>query len=263
MKILKTNIKKVLIFFGLEKNMQLFNYKVSFLFPNYYHPRKVQYIFFKQFIKKDNLVFDIGANIGERVSIFLELKAKVVAIEPQLICIEKIIKDNKNVSNLYLENIGVGDREGFLEMSICEIDSKLSTFSKNQINNSYFSGSNLWNKKVKIQVKTIDQLIIKYGFPDFVKIDVEGFELNVLLGLSTPIKSLSFEFSSYRLDDVEKCLDLLIHLSKDYKFNISYDEYFLFDNNNWLSSLELMKTIELKHSNTKMHFWGDIYAKLF
>jgi 16S rRNA A1518/A1519 N6-dimethyltransferase RsmA/KsgA/DIM1 with predicted DNA glycosylase/AP lyase activity len=45
---------------------------------------------YSSFVKKGSLVFDVGANEGNRTAIFLELGAKVVAVEPQAECIAKL-----------------------------------------------------------------------------------------------------------------------------------------------------------------------------
>ena len=48
--------------------------------------------FYSEFIKEGDVVFDVGANKGNRTVIFLELGAKVVAVEPQKECYEHLTK---------------------------------------------------------------------------------------------------------------------------------------------------------------------------
>ncbi len=61
--------------------------------------------FYKKFVNKDDLCFDIGANSGERTNILLKLGAKVVAVEPQQKCfniLESKFAGNDNVNLLKL-----------------------------------------------------------------------------------------------------------------------------------------------------------------
>ena len=59
-----------------------------------------------------------------------------------------------------------------------------------------------------VKVTTLDDEIKKYGAPSFCKIDVEGLEVDVLRGLSSPIKMISFEYhcSQEAIERVHKCL---------------------------------------------------------
>ena len=67
---------------------------------------------------------------------------------------------------------------------------------------------------ITVPIITLDFLISHYGRPDFLKIDVEGFEVSVLEGLSTKVPLLSFEFHARTIDRTEKCLSLLNKLGK-------------------------------------------------
>ena len=102
--------------------------------------------FFGQFIRPGDLVFDIGANEGNRVKPFLACNAKVVAVEPQPNC--TAILKAKFGDAIYLENVGLNDKAGELEMLISS-DTTVSSFSSDFVEKTSkrFSYSK-WDKKI-------------------------------------------------------------------------------------------------------------------
>ena len=81
-----------------------------------------------------------------------------------------------------------------------------------------------WDGQVVVKTGTLDQMIDRYGVPRFIKIDVEGFELNVLNGLSRPVPLLSFEFIPLALDEAAKCLSRLNEISADFLYDYCLGE---------------------------------------
>jgi hypothetical protein len=65
-----------------------------------------------------------------------------------------------------------------------------------------------------VEATTLDSMIQRYGVPNFCKIDVEGFELDVLRGLSEPLPIISFEYHTIEVARLIGCLDHLVGLSK-------------------------------------------------
>jgi hypothetical protein len=72
-------------------------------------------------------------------------------------------------------------------------------------------------RPLTVRLTTLDALIARHGMPDFVKIDVEGFEAQVLAGLTRRPAALSFEFHGSLLDVLASCIDSL----PGYKFRIA------------------------------------------
>jgi hypothetical protein len=81
-----------------------------------------------------------------------------------------------------------------------------------------------WDRKVTVRTGTVDQMIDTFGLPRFIKIDVEGWELSVLKGLSRPVPLLSFEFTPLLIDEAKKCVARLNEISGDYLFDYCLGE---------------------------------------
>ena len=209
---------------------------------------------YSHFITPGSLVFDIGANIGEKTRLFLGLGAKVLGVEPQPSCARLMKKRFKSELNHSLKVVekGVSNSECFLDFHICDTANTISTFSKKWQTGRF--SDYVWNRKKQVQMTTLDKLIEEYGVPVFCKIDVEGYELKVLKGLSQPIKYISFEFTKEFLEDAVKCMN---HISTLGDAEFSYGGHL--KTQRWLTAEKLVRELKRNHDD---HLHGDIYARI-
>lgn len=216
--------------------------------------------FYKQFIQPGQLVFDVGANVGNRVKVFLALGAKVVAVEPQPSCQQVLKKQFGN--NIIIEPVCLGESEYQTEMFISS-ESTLSTLSTDFIKRTgtqRFANSN-WNNRITVQVTTLDKLITKHGTPAFCKIDVEGFEAEVLKGLTTNLSYISMEYCVPEMqDNLVSSINELSRIAPGAVFNYATGETMQLALPEWVNA----DTIEqLVASNTfQDSLFGDIYCKM-
>lgn len=219
-----------------------------------------QLSFYSQFIKKGDLVFDVGANVGSRSKLFLNLGTKVVAFEPQPELCEHLTQHLRLHKNFTLIPAGLGANPSIVELKISDAH-VLSSMSKRWIESTTQSGrfsSYNWNKSIDVKVDTLDNMFTKFGVPKFVKIDVEGYEFEVLQGLTQPIKYLSFEFTAEDFNATLNCTNYLAELGS-YVFKFSKSESLKFEMNEWKSIKCFNKSL-LKLVNNDNRAWGDIYA---
>lgn len=214
--------------------------------------------FYSRLIRKGDICFDVGANIGKFTKVFLKLGAKVICIEPQETCLQQLQKSFGDNKNIIIVGKAVGESEGYGELMIYEDATTISTMSTKWKNKGRFSKDYKWTKtKNKVPITTLDALILSYGLPKFCKIDVEGFEESVLKGLTKPIPFISFEFTREFFDDAKKCINRLQSIGR-VEFNCTLDESWKFLFSKWVAPDELYEKIA--ELDNKL-LWGDIYAR--
>jgi FkbM family methyltransferase len=215
-------------------------------------------VFYSSFKGPGNLYFDIGANVGNRTRVFLDLGVNVVAVEPQPGCQEVLLQQFKDRPGFTLIPYALGSSEGQAEMIVSDAHT-ISSMNKEWIQtmrNSGRFGHYNWYQPITVPVIRLDTLIAQYGMPDFCKIDVEGYEMQVFRGLSKPIPALSFEFSDEVMTSTLSCIRYLESLGR-YRFNLSLGESLAFHYDSWCSAEEMCERMGGLKADL---LWGDIYA---
>lgn len=215
--------------------------------------------FYSQFIKKGDLCFDVGAHLGDRSAAWLSLDARVVGVEPQPRFSAYLASVFKGNQNYYNEEIALGATKATSTLHISNLFPTLSTLSGKEWRNKINRATPLtipYDETIEINVLTLDELITKYGKPVFIKIDVEGYESEVLKGLSQPVNYISFEVLSFNIDLMEECILILSKLGYT-QFNFSLRETFKMTFKDWVEADDIKTHLT---NNSKL-YTGDIYAR--
>jgi FkbM family methyltransferase len=218
--------------------------------------------------KPGDLIFDIGANIGDKTVTFLRLGARVVAVDPdehnQNVLRKKFLRSRIRPRPVMIVGKAVGARVGVETMLVCAPGSVFNTLSEKGagiISDSTNRPGQLsdvieYKEKKTVETTTLDHLIEAYGLPFFIKIDVVGFELEVLQGLHRSVPFLSFEIGlpeSRR--ELLQCVGLLGGLSSSGQFNYTWDRRNGLALDRWLDVRSFLRILESCGDGPIEVFW--------
>ena len=210
-------------------------------------------------MRPGDLVFDIGAHVGNRTRALRAAGARVVAVEPQPLFFRVLARTAG--PGVVVRNCAVGAAPGFAELHISSRHPTVSTLAPDWISDVRSSVGFervTWDASERVEVTTLDALIGEHGLPRFCKIDVEGFEAEVLRGLMQAVPWLAFEYLPAAIDRAIACIELVSRLGV-YSFNRVVGEGHSFESDHWLSAADMKAELEgLRTSRSS----GDIYAQL-
>jgi FkbM family methyltransferase len=213
-----------------------------------------------EFVRPGDLVFDVGAHVGDRVAAFRRLGARVVAVEPQpaLVRTLKLIYGRDRA--VAIEPIAVGASAGTIKLKLNIDNPTVSTASEAFLQAAQgaqgWEGQR-WGSAVMVPATTLDALIAGHGAPSFIKIDVEGFEAEALAGLTRPPPALSFEFTTIQREVAAACIERCTALGY-HRYNAILGESHALVHPIWLGAREIATWLRtLPHAANS----GDIYAR--
>lgn len=214
------------------------------------------------FVREGDVVFDVGAHLGDRSVAFASLGAQVVALEPQpavAAWLRRIVGRNPRI---VLRSEAVGAAPGTARLAVSRRTPTVSTLSdewRASMSSTHPGFERVrWDDFVEVSVTTLDALIDVHGIPSFCKIDVEGFEAEVLAGLSHPVRALSVEFVIGDTGGAEACFERLRTLGA-YRYNVVIGEGRDFVFESWCDAESMLAWLGRGADGASS---GDVYARL-
>lgn len=223
-----------------------------------------QELLYRSLIDPNGIVFDIGANVGNRSAMFASMCNTVIAVEPQEKLFNHLRLRFRNGTNVEPVRAAVGSGSTKAILYYPSDDSlgrhgigTLSTHFMEAMGPKIFNLDKGWDLQQEVFVLTLDDLIERYGKPSFIKIDVEGYELEVVKGLNEKVDGLSFEFHPQLPEETRQVIERLQALGFT-QFNYCLAETFEWQSN-WTTGEGLIN--QLKKFDGVVETYGDCYAR--
>jgi FkbM family methyltransferase len=215
--------------------------------------------FYRELLRPGDLAFDVGAHVGTRARAMRAAGARVVALEPQA-PFSRFLRLTLP-RDIRLVEAAAGGSESVAQMAVSSRHPTVSSLNTGFVTQAGAAPGFehvRWDSAQQVQVTTLDRLIADEGLPRYIKIDVEGFELEVLSGLSQPVEMISVEYLPGLPDLTLSVIDRLLELGP-YRFNPVRGESAAFVWDQWRAAEATKDWLRGLPADAPS---GDLYARL-
>lgn len=213
------------------------------------------------FVQPGDLVFDVGAHVGDRIAAFRRLGARVVAVEPQPALVKTLRLLYGRDRGVVIEPVAIGAATGSVALKLNLDNPTVSSASDDFIRAADGARGwegQVWVRTIEVPLTTLDALIARHGRPAFIKLDVEGFEAQALAGLTQPVPALSFEFTTIQREVAAACVARCAVLGHT-RLNAALGESQVLVHQGWLTCTDMADWLAALPEEANS---GDIYARL-
>ena len=165
-------------------------------------------------------VYDVGAHFGSYSRLALDRGAYVIAVEPAPFCVPALIRLEAEYPGRFVHvaaAVGSTPSRRVLHMPRPMSGEPAGRSTSSSLDSSFVHSHNksdpdYYQDQIEVDVVTLDGLFERFGPPSIVKVDVEGYELEVLKGLSRRVPMLQFEVTAHRPELASPLLDRCVQL---------------------------------------------------
>ena len=206
----------------------------------------------------ETILYDIGGNKGAYTDTNIKKFDKCIIVETNPCLAKKLNEKYRTNTAIHVVEAIVSNKE--TETFYISNSDSLSTSDTEWITQSRFANNYIWTPIEGIKTVSLDTLITMYGEPTLLKIDVEGYEYNVLQSLSKKVKLLCFEWAEEKKEKILLSLEYLLKQNYTRFFIQIEDKYdYVVNDSEWYDFKTIYDIMDKCDINRKS-YWGMIWA---
>lgn len=218
---------------------------------------KAEFFAREGFVEPGDLCFDIGVRDGRVTTELLKLGAEVVCVEPLSQHVKQM--QEKFGDAITIVEAAVSFRDGYAQLYQRGANKGSSTLRPDVYSKQVGRGWKDFRLQTTVETMTLDALVELFGFPMFIKLDIEGSEYWALKGLTFPVPVICFEWGGGYRDEALQCVELLGE--RGYEFN-----YVQGHKGDWQLPLWVeadgFEFVTPKFNEDAKLTWGNVFARL-
>lgn len=207
------------------------------------------------------ILFDIGANKGFYTEANRKKYDTCILVEANPNLARELREHYANDSAIEIVH-AIASKHSSETFYISNADT-ISTSDIDWVKQSRFTSDYIWHPIEGIPTVSLDTLISKYGVPELIKIDVEGYEYNVLQSLTQKVPLLCFEWAEEKKEEILQSIEYLQSLGfSEFQIELEYSYTYTPHTKGWVKAetiLSALRSILIPEEKKK---WGMIWARV-
>ena len=205
------------------------------------------------------ILYDIGANKGLYTDTLIDKYDKCILVEANPVLCEYLQGKYSNNTKIKIVNVIVSKDEN-VQFYVSNADT-LSTADISWITDSRFTKDYSWKAIDGVSTMSLDSIIRQEGTPSFIKIDVEGYELNVVKSLTQKYSGLCFEWAEEKKEEIIQTIEYLSEIGYSQFAIQNKDDYnYSVPNEDWTTKEKIILYCNSFFDTKRRSEWGMIWA---
>ena len=208
---------------------------------------------------QQRILYDVGANEGKYTDINRNKFDRCVLVEANPSLAEKLREKYRMDAVVHIVEAIASNKES--ETFYISNADTISTSDVEWIKQSRFSNNYMWRPVEGIRTVSLDTLIKEHGEPTLLKIDVEGYEYNVLQSLTRKVNLLCFEWAEEKKEEILLSLEYLRNQNYT-RFHVQMeDKYdYVVNDSDWCDFRNIYDLMNASCNINRKEIWGMMWA---
>lgn len=160
-------------------------------------------------LRPNDVIIDVGANVGRFVETALAFQpyAKIHAFEPIPDIFAEMVKKVGAYSNVYCHNYALGSKLGVQQINISQYHEASSFLELGHTLTAGVRGIDFsYNTKISVEIETLSNFVLRHSIRriKLLKLDVQGFELEVLKGAEAILPLVEYVYTEAQFQELYK-----------------------------------------------------------